>query len=786
MSRLRVVPSKELNTDGRKDQFVPKWVERFESPAIVRDVCWYTGHPYERISPDALEILLKLTHLPKPYGSTVRVAVRLLDIYLQVTGQRVLIRRNALSPKSAIINFCGALYSPRFIHASASRRFTLVATVRDIAASTNVVVSTTFPHVSTLGMTAYWAARRTHFEAMTLDEEMVWRARGWPVKYSSGMRWLDLRAIHARYGREFACAFQRAAQMFYDSRRQESIHQIGFFIEYLAGLEGEWVSDDFLDPDKTQFLFSQYVLHFAEVKGQEFDYASVQANWTKGCNFFRKALFPSGLFATPRWKLPELPSNQGVRHTHIREDENGEKYHVKLLTDVPLKLDDKQAAEILFGSIKLDLGIVKKWADEQIDDIWGRHKKFIDLAIEGEVREFSTEGYVLQRGWTRRSHKRWRANVAATFFARGFETADEEPRLSILYGEPLADVHRLLALPTAGALLPHMAVLVMEHPQITPSFLTELELFDAYGHLTGVSEFDTKWVLEGSKARKGPDSAQQAIVLSDRAAEVLAQVVSLTEPLRTYLRVKGDTNWRRVFLECKKGFDTPMPVNAVRRTSGKDNVKRLTAEFTTMAGASLHDSRRLASRFSLVTLRASVVVARYLEKPDLARAAKHLGHERLSFSQIERYIPRPLIAFFEERWVRLFQNAVIAEALKESEYRLRATDLSSLDELHEFLKNHALKVRPTQSPNDIPINAANEEVYFAASVETLAVLVGIRAAVSKATRTPSSLAIEWAEFAGRLERYIRQAQPPREELIVMMCEAQERSGFYNFEEVIYG
>ncbi|WP_124715204.1 hypothetical protein [Burkholderia stagnalis] len=292
--------------------------------------------------------------------------------------------------------------------------------------------------------------------------------------------------------------------------------------------------------------------------------------------------------------------------------------------------------------------------------------------------------------------------------------------------------------------------------------------------------------MEGSKARKGPDSAQQDIVLSDRAAEVLAQVITLTEPLRSYLRAKGDTNWRRVFLECKKGFDTPMPVNAVRRTSGKDNVKRLTTEFITVVGTDLRDSRRLASRFSLITLRASEVVVRYLEKPDLARAAKHLDHERLSFSQIERYIPRPLIAFFEERWVRLFQNAVIAEALKESEHRLRATDLSSLEDLHEFLKNHALKVRPTQSLHDVPISSTNEEVYFAASVETLAVLVGIRTAVSKASRTPSSLAVEWAEFADRLERYIEHAQPPREELIVMMSEARERSGLYNFEEVIYG
>jgi hypothetical protein len=194
----------------------------------------------------------------------------------------------------------------------------------------------------------------------------------------------------------------------------------------------------------------------------------------------------------------------------------------------------------------------------------------------------------------------------------------------------------------------------------------------------------------------------------------------------------------------------------------------------------------LAKRFSLVTLRASQVVARYLEKPDLAEAAKRLGHERLSFNQIERYVPPPLIAFFEERWVRLFQNAVLCEALVDSQFLLRATDFETMDDLHEFLSNHALKIRRRTANDDNGRDErGGEQVYFSANTQTLAILLALRTAVRAAQTTPCVLAIEWADFADRLQRYIESAQPPREELVVMLEEAREKANVVIFNETIY-
>ncbi|SAL61610.1 hypothetical protein AWB69_06856 [Caballeronia udeis] len=786
MSRLRLVPL-ESDEVVEESHFVSVRDQRFESSAIVRDVKWYAGQPHERISRDALKCLFDASEDSKPYNSYANVAIRLLDIYLQITDQRISLRDGRLSPKSVLLKFAGALYSESFWFARRSRRHSLVCTVRDLAAATRTISDSMFPQISTKGPTLFWAAQRAKFEVATLDTEAVVLARGWPVANKDGLRWLDLRALHLRYGSQFACEVQAATQRFYDGRDQESIHQISFLLDYLANLPPNWRREHFGQSDKSQRLFAAYALHFAKVRGRTHDYDYIKNHWAKGCNFLRKAFFSCGLFASPLWGLPEFPSAGSPNRTHERSDGAGGRYSTKLLTNVPLKLTDKEAAELLFRTIRADLARIQAWADARISEIWNRYKVFLKLSASGTVREFSKAGHTLRKGATRRTHESWQENVAATYAARGFETPNDEPRLDLLYGAPRSDVYSIIALPTAGSLLAHMAALVIEHPLLTPSFFTELTLYDKDDRVAGVSEIDSRWVLDGKKARKGPDTAQQKVPLSDRAAEILGQVIKLTQPLRNYLKGKGDPSWRRIFIETGKGFDDPGPVVASKRTSGVDNVNRLTNELVSFADMREEDARRLAKRFSLVTLRASEVVARYLKKPDLAEAAKNLGHERLSFHQIERYVPPPLIAFFQERWVRIFQNAVIAEALKDSEYRLRATDFESSDELNQFLNNHALRLRgvPAEARRQAKVDDGDSQVYFAASVETLTVLEGIRRAVRRATVPPTALAVEWADYADRLFRYIKHAQPPREELIVMLEEAECHVEEHNFDRAIY-
>ncbi len=61
---------------------------------------------------------------------------------------------------------------------------------------------------------------------------------------------------------------------------------------------------------------------------------------------------------------------------------------------------------------------------------------------------------------------------------------------------------------------------------------------------------------------------------------------------------------------------------------------------------------------------------------------------------MKRYLPEAILAFFQTRWIRIFQRGFICEAMKDSPYLLEAANFSNMEELHNFLTNHALKDIP--------------------------------------------------------------------------------------------
>ncbi len=92
-------------------------------------------------------------------------------------------------------------------------------------------------------------------------------------------------------------------------------------------------------------------------------------------------------------------------------------------------------------------------------------------------------------------------------------------------------------------------------------------------------------------------------------------------------------------------------------------------------------------------MRASCGVRVYLETNSVHEMSKVLGHEHYDPKLINHYLPKPLWDYFTNRWVRLFQNAIVYEAMKDSPYLFDAMDINE-DELRQFLANHRLKVIP--------------------------------------------------------------------------------------------
>lgn len=763
---------------------------RYNSQSMVRDISAYDTYPFVALTPNVYDDLQAIcAKATKPASSNIRVLIRLLECFLCVSGQRLILKNGRLWPQRILLDFGGALYSERFLEAKPMRRYQFLDALRFITDQTGTIESESFPKIRTAGATPAWAALKRKFDEAILEQEQVSIWRGWPVLGKVNCHWLDLRLLHIRYGTEFALIFQGAMQRYYEGRRATKIPGTKQFINYLSGLPNQWVRSDFYVPARTAELFSQFALHYVKLEGQRRDYSHIALSWASFTHFLCEAAFPQRLMAAPLWGLPDIPlRGASSRPTHHKRNAAGAAVSAKLITDVPLELTDEEATDIIFNRIEYDLEQVRAWANHYVDEVWTRYLNFERLAGEGEVRLIGKSNDPITAGWTTRNHPRWRENVATTFKDRGFAVTAKDGNTSLIYGKPLEDVYPLLALPTSGALLPHMAILVLEHPLITSSFLEKLELYDKDAQISAISQTDSAWILEGYKLRKGPDTAQQTITLTPRAKDVLMQVIKITQPLRTYLHAHNDANWRRLFLQCGRGFSSPRPL-----TISKDiysNFVRLKEQFSNFHPGPEAELERFVRRFSLATLRAQKVVASYIKNQDVAQISRDLGHEKTDFSQIGRYIPAPLLAFFQERWVRMFQSAILLDCLKDSPYRLQSTGFKSMEQVHRFLKNHALSIKHVSSaamhekssfgalPN------ADGKVVFGVSAASLTVLESMRLAVRESSSGSIPLAIEWANFSERLVEYIQNTKPIREDLVVMLEEAQRAADPTPYREVV--
>jgi hypothetical protein len=208
-----------------------------------------------------------------------------------------------------------------------------------------------------------------------------------------------------------------------------------------------------------------------------------------------------------------------------------------------------------------------------------------------------------------------------------------------------------------------------------------------------------------------------------------------------------------------------------QRRSGK-----LEARFLAVEGMTDEDARHLAARFSLSTVRATAAVVSYINKPDVQKLSEVLGHKKLDMRLLRRYLPAPLLKFFEERWMRLFQCGILVEALKGSKHLLPAVGFSTLHELNEFLSHHALKwANRHGAVNDTNTKHLFDSVVLAVNEDILTVLASLQLAVTTSERPVTKLARMYSDYAGRLFSYIENSIPPRDDFKSMLVSAKSNA-----------
>lgn len=207
--------------------------------------------------------------------------------------------------------------------------------------------------------------------------------------------------------------------------------------------------------------------------------------------------------------------------------------------------------------------------------------------------------------------------------------------------------------------------------------------------------------------------------------------------------------------------------------------------FTDRKGEDLHN---FMYRVSLSTVRASVGVSIYLETMSVTEMAQALGHARYDPELLEHYLPEPILAFFQSRWIRIFQKAIICEAMKDSVYLLEATKFRDMDELNEFLENHALKNIPEAVTDNSYQNTSqndNSQVYFSVDKGVLTALLSLQSAVDSAPDKSklNEYAIYWDKVTTLIIKEIERGKDRN--LKSHLSQAREHINANTMEDLIY-
>jgi hypothetical protein len=300
----------------------------------------------------------------------------------------------------------------------------------------------------------------------------------------------------------------------------------------------------------------------------------------------------------------------------------------------------------------------------------------------------------------------------------------------------------------------------MEHPLITPSWLAKWDLFDVNGNQVGFKQVGNQYIAVSYKSRKGATNAQQEVVLNEFSKSIVEFLIQHTRMSREHLKQKGDVNWRKMIL-------TANTANAIRPYNLNSTLHSAIDFYDWLQDKSLFDKnsditqkdvKNISDTHSLRSVRRHKGFQIYLETRSMDAVAEALGHEKKNANLLTSYLPKPLMDFFNARWIRQFQNAILLEAMKGSVHRLDAVNMSAQD-IEEFLNNHGISNIPeyfdhgfnqqTDNDNETSESIPFDQLTYTISTSLLQLLIAIRLVVESSDDGESFLDIvaHWYQAA---------------------------------------
>ncbi|MFA0178741.1 hypothetical protein AB4472_26890, partial [Vibrio lentus] len=592
-----------------------------------------------------------------------------------------------------------------------------------------------------------YATKPGLYEKIPIDDEKLTYLNGWEItSQEQKLVLIDLDFIYVTYGRLFTKKIHNALKCY--GLTQKTVTLQSRVLQFLSFLEVLVVMDIKKSVQSLESSLSALNVQSSFLKAYQFMLArclSKKHKIIKFNNVFNDAIktyqvtfidtkiYPAPLFPFVTFNLQtikEPPSfSIGGKPTETEKQ--------RWFADIPLHIKDKEAIANIEYRVNRDMDYLKSVFINHFEELKLRQERNNTFAESGWIKEKmdnvgggpSCSTYKIGLDHVK--------NTVATFNhygVNGYECYSYSVFLG--YGGKTDKLEQELNLPTHSTLFTLTALLVMEHPKITPAWLQKIQIFDDNGKLSGYKKVGGIYILTSEKERRGRALAQQDVILNDFSKSIVDFIIEHTAPARQYLKLTGNPDWRYLLLTCTINKASKSIASDVLFKPKKIIIDLLNNQDYAPVNHDLNqrDIDTIAKITTHRSIRRHCALKVYLKTRSQSAVADALGHKEVKNNLLETYLPKPLMTFFTERVIRQFQKAIILKALENSPYIYDAMNMD-YDKIKEFLGNHGLNEMPDLNAKNFDSVASNtdeslfDKVIFTITVPLIQLLFSIKTIV---------------------------------------------------------
>ncbi|HCE3631351.1 TPA: hypothetical protein N2824_003671 [Vibrio parahaemolyticus] len=584
------------------------------------------------------------------------------------------------------------------------------------------------------------------FRQLELDKTKADYLNGWQVTSKEGKSVeVHLDALYVRFGEEFTNKVHLALKNYALTLKSSSLtNAVKILKKLFVGFSTVYNDRDglsieaLLSRNHVQLFFHKvFKVLFVRSQAAQHCPKSFHVKWRDIISYYTECFINTGVFAephkpfiVPKWKDPKGKAPTFSVGGNTTQTENN-----RWFANIPLKIKDEEAVSIIQLRVERDMAHIRHVCLLKFDELLERENRNKAFINTGLVKPLSSNSLNPQYQNFVGADKL--DNTVATFYAHGIAAKDTGYSSFLGFYGNASQLNTELNLPTKSTMNVLLTLLVMEHPLITPSWLAKWDLFDVNGNMVGYKQVGNQHIAVSYKSRKGATNAQQEVVLNEFSKSIVEFLIQHTRMSREHLKQKGNVNWRKMILTATAtNVRRPSSLNETL-LSANDFYDWLQDKslFDKSSDITLKDAEAISDIHSLRSIRRHRGFQTYLETRSMDAVAEVLGHKKKDANLLTSYLPKPLMDFFNARWIRQFQNAILLEAMKDSVHRLDAVNMCAQD-IEEFLNNHGISNIPehfdhgfnqqTDTDNETPESITFNQLTYTISTSLLQLLMAIR------------------------------------------------------------